>query len=332
MFRPLIHFLILASLVIGATQCGKAPSEASSEGDSPVLATVGGVTITEADLIDEARWRLSQRQPLPSAPDLLDELVRRQAMLARARAEGIDEEVATRRQLENLIIARLRERDLEGLVAQAEISEEELRQAYEQRAPELAREAKDRFAVLFIEAPATASETRRAEALQRLQEGLALSDAQPAPGGRGPAASGFGSVAINYSDDQVGRYRGGDIGWVDAGASSARVPDAVLAAGRPLGKGERSEVIETDQGCYSIMKTDTRAGGVPSFEEVSPRLSRELLVAKRESIQQAFLDESLEAAGVSINEDALEKVSLPKSSETPSRSETGLLAPPSANR
>jgi len=310
------HFQQLALLAVAAaalTQCEEAPSDVDASSDATRLATVAGHPITEADLMAEAELRLSQREALPSPSDLLDQMIDRRALLAKARAEGLDKDPAIRRRMESVLIARLREQELEREVAEAQISEEELREAYEARTGELSRKGQDRFAMLYIEATEKGSSERREEARARLEEGVARSDANPAPGGRGPAAMGFGGIAMDYSDDQIGRYRGGDIGWLEAGAQSARLPAEVLEVGRTLAKGERSEIIETPLGFYVIMKSDTRAGGMPPFEEVSPTLHQQLLVEKRRAIEERFLAEAIADADVSIDADALGEISLPSS-------------------
>lgn len=314
-----LHRLSLIVLIAAATQCEQAPSGTSVPDEEGVLATVAGEPITEADLLEEVEWRRSRREAVPAAADLLDEVIRRRALLAKARSEGLEDEPATRRRMESLLIARLRERDLAQVVAAASIEENELREAYEARSEELARKGQDRFAILFLEVSERSSDARRQETRTRLEEGIAKSDASPAPGGRGPAAMGFGAVATEYSDDQIGRYRGGDIGWVEEGAGSPRVPDEVLDAGRPLTKGQRSDIIPTEVGFYVIMKTDSRPGGMPALEELSPQLHRDLLVEKRRAIEERFMAEVLDAADVSINSAAVDQIELPESrTPTPS--------------
>ena len=315
MRRRFHSLLLLATLTVITTQCEKVPSTTAAPSGSVVLASVAGEPITEADLLEEAGWRAANRQPVPPAPELLDEMIKRRALLAKARSEGFDEDPDTRRRMESILIARLRERDLERSVAGAKIREDELKEAYEARSKEIARKGMDRFAVLFLEASDKSSAERRAEVRARLEEGVAKSDASPAPGGRGPAAIGFGSIAADYSDDQIGRYRGGDIGWIEEGRSSARVPDVVLEAGRQLAKGERSSIIEAETGFYVIMKSDSRPGGMPAFDEVSPRLHQELLVEKRRAIEDRFLAAAIAEANVSIDSEALDKVTLSTSSK-----------------
>ncbi|BCX47599.1 peptidylprolyl isomerase [Haloferula helveola] len=326
-------FLIAAATAL-VTQCEKPSTNTGAPAPEGVLATVAGEPITEADLLAEAEWRHANRERVPSATELLDEMIHRRAMLAKARSEGLDEDPATRRRMESILIARLRERDLEKAVANAEITEEELRQAYEAKSGELTRKGQDRFAILFLEASDKSSDERRAEVRARIDEGIAKSDADPAPGGRGPAAMGFGAVAVDYSDDQTTRYRGGDLGWIPEGQESARVPAEVLETGRKLSKGERSEVIETPLGFYVIMKTDARPGGMPAFDQVSPRLHQELLVEKRRGIERAFVESAVSEADVTIDEAALKEVQLPSRPTPQKPASTGpdTLPQPSASR
>ena len=83
------------------------------------------------------------------------------------------------------------------------------------------------------------SDAKKAELRARMEEGLKKASETPVEGGRGAASIGFGAVAVEYSDDQVSRYRGGDIGWLDDGNFSYRWPKEVLAAGYALEKGFR---------------------------------------------------------------------------------------------
>ena len=308
MLRKLHRLLLVAAATGLLAHCDKSPESTVGGGKSPVLATVAGGEITEEDLREEAEWRARNRQPVPEPAELLDEMINRRAMLAKARSEGLDEEADTRRRIESMLIARLREQHLDKEVADASVSEEEVRKAYESQSSEFATKSLDRFAVLFLESSSKSSAQSREEVRKRLEEGITKSDAQPASGGRGPAATGFGAVATEYSDDQIGRYRGGDIGWIEEGASSARVPDEVLETGRGLNKGERSEIIDAEDGFYVIMKTDSRPGGVAPFNEAAPGIHRNLLVEKRRAIEERFIQDLVEGAKVSRNQEAIDKI------------------------
>jgi parvulin-like peptidyl-prolyl isomerase len=321
--RPLSFLCLLAAVGL-SSQCEKAPV-ATTVPAPDTLAVVAGQAITKEDLLAEARWRQAKRQPVPAPAELLQEMVNRLALVERARQAGLADEPETKRRIESVLIARLREQQLDAELAKVEISEEELAAAYQDRLAEFSQAALDRFAILFQEVDAKASEARRAEARQRLESGLAQAAAAPAGGGRGPAASGFGATAIDFSDDQISRHRGGDIGWVAEATESPRVPAEVLAAGRALELGARSGAIETAQGFYAIMKTDSRPGGARPLEQVAGELKQTLLREKRRATEERFLAEAIRAAAATLDTAAASRVEIPVSPRTPASE----IAPPS---
>lgn len=291
-------------------QCKKTPSQSS---DHTTLAVVAGQTLTAEDLVKEAEWRRAGNQPVPAPEILLEEMVNRLALVERARKSGIGSDPETKRRIESLLIAGLREKELDSELAKVVVTDKELAAAYEARREEFSRKALDRFAILFQSAHSKMSDDRRAESRARLESAISMAKANPATGGRGPAASGFGSVAADYSDDQASRYRGGDIGWVEAGAVT-RLPAAVIDAGRALKKNTHSDIIDTEDGFYVIMKTDERPGGARPLEEISERLRKSLLDEKQLAIEKRFIAEALKLAKVEMNIDAARKVGLPAGS------------------
>jgi hypothetical protein len=307
------------------SQCKKESTTAGASTEG-ALAVVAGRPVTGEDLIEEASWRMANNQAVPPAPELLKEMTRRLAMVERARKAGLADEPGTRRRIESLLIARLREQELDAALAKIEITPEEIAAGYEARREELSRKGLDRFAILFQAADARMSEARRAESRERLEAALALADANPAAGGRGPAASGFGAIAAEHSEDQSSRYRGGDIGWIESDAKETRWPAAVLEAGRALEKGKRSGVLEGPDGYYAIMKTDSRPGGVRPLEEVSENIRQTLLREKRRVLEESFVNQAVQASQVEINAEAAARIQLPAS--TPPAPAAPELSPP----
>lgn len=308
--------LSLASVWLLA-HCGKSPSK-STQGEK--LAVVAGHAITAEDLVKEAEWRRAGNQAVPAPEVLLEEMVHRMAMVERAKQSGIGSDPETKRRIESLLIAGLREKELDAQLAKVEVTDEEIAASYEARREEFSRKALDRFAILFQSAQSKLSDERRAESRARLESAISLAEANPATGGRGPAASGFGAVASDHSDDQASRYRGGDIGWVEAGAET-RLPAAVIEAGRALKKNAHSGIIDTEDGFYVIMKTDERPGGVRPLEEISERLRNSLLDEKRLAVEKRFIAEALKLSKAEMNPSAARKVVLPAVSRPASPSD-----------
>ncbi len=302
--------------------CGKESAEKKSEpaDSSPVLARVAGDPITQADFEAEVQFRMNQRRPLPEKAALLNEMIERRALLYRARQGGLESDAGIRRELENLLIARLRQRELENELRAAKVSDDELQAAYEARIAEFTRPAKVRVAILRLKAGAKASEEKRAEVRARLEEARQKALATPAPGGRGPAAQGFGALAIDYTDDQTSRYRGGDIGWLNQGSFEYRWPRALLEAAYGGEKGVVSEVLEIDGDYYLAMKADFREAAVQPFADAKQVLRVGLLRTKREQLQDDFRQETMRIAKTTIDQSALAAVKLPAPVKPPANS------------
>lgn len=308
--RP-FRVLALSAAACLVSQCEKPAPVAAAKGKT--LATVAGQAITDQDLLAEATWRRSNNQAVPAAAELLNEMAQRLALVEKAKQSGVADDPETKRRVQSVIIASLREKQLEAELAKITVSDEEIAKAYEAKREEFTRPGLDRFAILFQAADAKASDARKAEAKQRLEQAVALSDANPAAGGRGPAAGGFGQVAAQNSDDQVSRYKGGDIGWIETAAKETRLPAHVIEAGRALEKGKRSGVIEAADGFYVILKTDARPGGARPLEEAADNLRQQLLRERRRAAEEAFLADALRVAKVDIDEAAAARVVLPAS-------------------
>jgi len=197
------------------------------------------------------------------------------------------------------------------------VSEDELRAAYEADTAKHSRPAKVRLAILQLQGDTAMSDAKKAELRARMEEGLKKAAETPVEGGRGAASMGFGAVAVEYSDDQVSRYRGGDIGWLDEGNFSYRWPKEVLAAGYALDKGKCSGIIEAGGSLYAVMKTDAREGSTTSFEEAKSSLRRELFAKKRSAIESGFLAENRSLTGAEIRSEVLSTLSLPAAAVKP---------------
>jgi len=308
-FQTLSKSSLCCAAVCLLCQCKKTAPTATA-GDPP-LAVVAGQRITAKDLCAEAEWRKANNQAVPDAEALLKEMVNRLAMIERAKQAGVADEPDTRRRVESLLIARLREQQLDTEIAKLTVTDEEVANTYKARSAEFARKGLDRYAILFQAAQSKMTDERRTEARKRLQDALALTDANPAPGGRGPAASGFGAVAIDHSEDQTSRYRGGDIGWLESDAKPGRFPEAVIAAGRSLKTGARSDILECDDGYYVIMKTDSRPGGARPLAEIADRLRLGLLHDKQRACEDRFIAKALELAKAELDLPIARKVTLP---------------------
>ena len=298
-----------------------------------VLARVGDREIVAEDLVAEAQCRIDTRLPVPDKEALLREMVKFETLVQRARKAGVADWAQTQREIGNLLISRLKEKELAPRLNSIEISDDEVRAEYEKRIAQYTRPAQVRLAVLFLKADKVISQDKRQELMDRLAEARRKAVANPAPGGRGPAAGGFAALAIDYSDDQASRYRGGDIGWLEEGTTSSRWPPEVLNAGYALEKGEISEIIEAENGYHLVMKSDQRDAFTTPFEKVAAMLRQSLLVQKRRDLNSAFVEETMSLTAVEIDLEALARVSLPETGAgTDSETKPELPVPPGMAR
>jgi len=288
--------------------CGKPEAP---EASAVVLARVGNREIVAEDLQAEARRRIDARLPVPEKEALLREMARFAALVERAHDAGVADTAQTQREIGNMLIGKLKEKKLAPRLSAIEIGDDEVRAEYEKRIDQYTRPAQIRLAALFLNAGKVVSAEKRQELIDRLSEARRKAIDNPAPGGRGPAAGGFAALAIEYSDDQASRYRGGDIGWLEEGTTSSRWPSEVLEAGYALKKGEISEIIETEDGFCLVMKSDERKAFTTPFDQVAPTLRQSLLVQKRRELNKAFTEETMRLITVELDLDALASVSLP---------------------
>lgn len=303
----LVAVLVLASLV--GFGCKKA-------GTSSVLASVGPRQISIDDFRKEVERRQALRQPLPEREALLEEMINHEALLQRARQAGLEQDPTVQREIQVLLISRLRERDQASRLAAVKVTPEDVRAAYEQDLARYTQPAKVRLALLFLKKDRLMSEAKTKELRARMAEAREQAIAQPAPGGRGPAAQGFGALALRYSDDPASRYRGGDIGWMEPGQLNPRWPRNVLEAGLALEPGKVSEVIEIADGLYLVMKTDARPSRITPFAEVKTALQQSLLARKRRELETSFRQDAAQQIGVQIHREVLASVTMPVAVET----------------
>jgi parvulin-like peptidyl-prolyl isomerase len=307
--RPFIELALLVS-ACGAlcVSCSKEPEPTRAP---DVVARVGGTEITVADMEAEAARRRAIGRAVPDRDTLLDEMIAFEALLERAREAGLSEDPAIQYEFDKLLIARLKDRQLAPRLDDLDVNEETVKAEYEQRIDEFTKPAKTRLAALKISVHPNATAARRGEARARIEEARRRFIENPPAGGRGPAAQGFGAIAIDYTDDQVSRYRGGDLGWLEAGTVLSQWPTEVVETGFSLGKGDVSEIIEDENGFYLVMKADERPARVTPFERVRATLRQGLLAEKRIEVQDLFVTESIEQANVEKWAEALDAVDLP---------------------
>ena len=282
------------------------------------LARVGAAVITATDVADEARRLRAAGLATTNARSVLHALVERAAMLDEARASEWANDPEARRERENLLLSQWLEQTLQAEKSRVTVTDDELRADYAARIATFTRPAMARLAILHRK-PASRGSDSSADALKAAlrQARQAYLDA-PSQATRAGRIPGFGAIAAEASEHATSRYRGGDIGWIDTQHGGSPCPAEVAAAGVGLPVGGVSDVIETGEGLYVVMKQDQREARTAPFEEVADTLRRRLLRDKREQVEVAFKSNLLARAAVEVDPVQAAALTLPAAPVPPS--------------
>ncbi len=283
-----------------------------------VLAKVGTREIRVQDFKQEIEWRTKNHRALPDKQALLEEMISRELLQQKARAAGLDDDPDVRHSYESLLAGKLRERLLTPRIDALKVAPEEVQALYEKNLPHNTRAAKARLAIIYVKTERKISAEKLAEAEKRIGEARQLALALP------PSTRGFGQVAIDFSDDQASRYKGGDVGWFDQGPAGYRWPAEVVTAGFALKTNEISQIIKGTNGFYLVSKLDTRDAVTTPFEQLQASLQRRLLTEKRQETEAAFRQELRSAASVQSFPQALGQVEYPVTTTVVAKSEEPL--------
>lgn len=280
---------------------------------SKILAHVGEEVITEADFAEEITLRLSRGRNLATPAILIQEMIERKAMLQQAKASSIMQDPEMIRDLDNRILSQWLNDTLKQEQDTLAITDEELQAKYEESKEVFTTPALTRIAVLVRKFSSPhPSDVEIAELEQALRTAVETfnADRMDATGkGRLP---GFGKVAANTSEDTVSRYRGGDLGWLDLEAGSARCPQIIVDAIANLEEGVVSPIIRTETGLYVAMKDGFRPTVTVSLSEISTSMKRRLLREKKQLAEHTFKQRVLEKVEISVDQDAVATLQIPQ--------------------
>jgi peptidyl-prolyl cis-trans isomerase C len=293
---------ILAVAILAA--CSKTDQKAVSPLDSPdVFALVGGEPITRADF---ERVRGSRAI---SSEAVLDELIEHRALVQTARERGYDRDPKTVAAIETMLANRVREEHREK--AKAEVSDSEIEARYKADIKKYAVPAKIRAAMIFVEAPATFTEAKRAERHAAIEAARGKAASDP---------SQWAALAAEISYDQATKYRGGDIGWLVDGIGAEELESEVLAAAFALkAAGDLSPIITTKRGFYVVNLSEHAASRQIALSEVAPQIRVAIQREKQKTAEVQFHTTLLANHSIQARRDRL-PVSSSTAQASPARS------------
>ena len=267
------QFLTVGSLLLFAG-CGKHEQPAAD-----ALARVGDKVVSEAEF--RSWWE--QRRPAADTSAarqlVVKQLVERSALAQAAREAGLDKDPAVIEQIENILIGRLKETRLQPELKALTIPEADLRADYQQNLEsKFSVPGRTHAAVLWFDtrgqAPLVARYTPRLEQARQTAASL-------------PADQGFGTLALQNTEDRASRYRGGDVGWLEDSPANDPWKKQVLEIATQLKQpGDLSQVVTTDRGSsWSGLWNASQPGSNPSsrFVKVSNDVCWQPVARKRRS-------------------------------------------------
>ncbi|MBF0450379.1 MAG: peptidyl-prolyl cis-trans isomerase [Candidatus Magnetomorum sp.] len=273
-----------------------------------LIAIVGDQKIFIEDFNEEMQRRGGRHLEKLDKNKLLDEMILRSAMVDQALKMGINQHRDFIRIYENLLVGQYKKQELTPLIDGVNFSADEIQQYYTDNIQKYTQPAKARLAIIYMKTHSKMSDEKKQQILNRMNE--ALNKAKQPVSGRG-----FGRISVQYSEDQVSRYKGGDIGWLYENRAY-RWDANVLKTGFALEKiNDVSDIITTDTGLYIVKLLDRRPSQITPFKKVKERIRHKQLLETRKETEQKFDKDVRAKTPVQIYHDVLDKVDIPKQNQ-----------------
>ena len=249
--------LLSAGLMTGCDNNGAETANKTPLGQSASSASADYATIDGGEVIARINCSPLYRENLEVVKEnlgagvpesrLVSRMVELRLLANQAREEGLDDDPSTQARIQNAIDNQLANTYLTNYLASVEISESELKEAYEKAVENLGGEEQHRAWHILVKDEDTAREL-----LEKLRNG-----------------ADFAELAKEYSTDTVSGKNGGDLGWFSLDQMVEPFANAVAE----LEPGELSEEPVKSQFGWHIIKLEgVRKSPPPSFEQMRPEL------------------------------------------------------------
>jgi len=271
-----IIVLLAAWILVGCSD--PTDQDPANEADI-IVANVGERVITLGDVAERVRASEGALSP----QEVLDRLIRRNALIESAKKQGLAESEDVIAAWENALIRELRRTELDPQLAAARPAERDLRTLYEREYRRFQQPERRRLAMVLLPDK---------EAAEAFLEEWKLKD-NPAP------EVGFGKRAFEQSTHQRSRYSGGDLGWLTASDRPPDVPEEVIQAGFSLQTpGETAPPVSTGQGWGVVLLLEIEPASMTGFEAARPTLENEAGRELRQTMENQFYRRMEQAAEV----------------------------------
>lgn len=254
----LVSCALSSAALPAIAQDSPAPPAAEAPGAAvtpdTVVATVGGETITEADIAfaaEDLQQELAQMPPEERRPFLVTVLIDMKVMAKAAREQEMDQTETFKRRLQYLEERALRRAYFSETIA-AGVTPEAVQKAYDE----------------FVAAFQPQEEVHARHILVATKEDADAIKAELAAG------KPFEQLATEKSTDPSGAQNGGDLGFFSRGMMVKPFEDAAFALTEP---GQISEPVESQFGWHIIKLEEKRQSKPPTLEEVGQQLQQQVM-------------------------------------------------------
>ncbi len=254
--------LLVSILLVACGDSGNGPQ--STDEDTVVLVEVDGTPVTLTMLERAMESRGVEESDHEAMRELLDELIRMQAVANAARQEGLTEDPEVRAELRLGEMQSLFQHYLDRSGQSGSISEQDLRDVYE---AQLERSGDTQYRIEII---GFNEQARALQAIERLREGeLTVSELRAEASAQG--------------------LRVDEPGWIDR----SQVPEDFANALVETSTGEVvPEPLQNGQGWFLVHVADKRELQVPEFEEVREGIERSLRQEQRKALVDSLYDQA----------------------------------------
>lgn len=261
--RHFRHAALAAALL-----CAAAPAWSQQPPSDPVLATVNGQPIHLSDL-KEAAQALPQARNMPPEqlyPILLDQLVDAQALLLKARQQGLDKDPAVQHTLQ-MAQDRALESTFLSRAVRPQVTDDAVKARYDQEFGGKQGEEEVHARHILVPDEATAKKI-----IGELKKG-----------------ADFAALSSQYSKDPGAAQQGGDLGFFKKGDMVPEFSEVAFS----LKDNEISPTpVKTQFGWHVIQVLGHRTDPVPSFDQEKEQL--------RQSMVQAAIQKEVQSARAGV--------------------------------
>jgi parvulin-like peptidyl-prolyl isomerase len=284
--------LVLTSLALaGAIVSGcKKPEPAPTT----FVAKVGESTISEEDFKRELKRR-NLSATVQQKETALQDLIRTQALVERAREAGFDKDPETIARV-NRLIASAYEEKMGGPERRTTNSVSELEEYYAAHQQEFIAPSKIRVAEILVRVPGKATEEKQKEFQAKAESILQRAKSL------GTNVVHFGELAREFSEEQSSRYQGGDMGWLTRPEAESRWgADVATALFQLAANGDLTPPLRGADGLMLFKRMDKQDSKPRPLAEIKDLIAYRVTREKEAAAQKKFEEKLRSGLKIEIN-------------------------------